>query len=138
MSKEHMKERKDNYYSVPEGYFKDLNARLMAIPSSARESGRRRLAFDRAVPYMSLVAFFALLVIVGTAVLQRSSRTLSTDEAEYFEYAYTMIPRTEPYSIYDSSLAESLSPEMTDEDVINYLIESGVSVNELEYAGLYY
>ena len=124
-----MKERKDNYYSVPEGYFKDLNARLMAIPSSARE---------RAVPYMSLVASFALLVIVGTAVLQRSSRTLSTDEAEYFEYAYTMIPRTEPYSIYDSSLAESLSPEMTDEDVINYLIESGVSVNELEYAGLYY
>lgn len=133
-----MKERKEGFYSVPEDYFKNLNARLMAIPASEKETGRRRIGFERAVPYLSLVASFALLVIVGTAVLQRSSRTLSTDEAEYFEYAYTMIPRTEPYSIYDSSLAESLSPEMTDEDVINYLIESGVSVNELEYAGLYY
>jgi hypothetical protein len=41
-------------------------------------------------------------------------------------------PATAPDALFDSSLAESLAPTVTYDDIAQYLIETGVTIEELE------
>ena len=68
-------------YSVPEGYFEDLQRRLSDIP--AREP--RRTAVRRLTPYLALAASFALIVAVGTAVLRKTVPPVASEQ-EIIEY----------------------------------------------------
>lgn len=138
VSNKRMTERKDRYYTVPEAYFTALESRLREIPSSAALPQVRVPLRTALRPALALAASIAVFVMAGTFVLRKSVSPAADYDAEYFEYAYSVIPHTEPYSIYDYSLAESLAPGVTEEDVVYYLIETGVSLEELGYLQNYY
>ena len=115
---------------VPEGYFDSLKTRLESIPS-AKVSHPGVWAGMR--PYLALAASFAAIVLIGNAVLRDTVKNQPADPF-YGEDSYAdMISITNPEIIYNES--EFDMEELSDEDIINYLIESGVKTEHLAYAG---
>lgn len=131
-----MKKEKDIFgkvtFDVPEGYFKDLQARLEAIPSHSAPS----LGFARRIqPYLALAACFLGILIVGNAVLRGTAGEAGSSDLYYNEIVYAdLIPVTQPDEIFQTVPAEQDS--LTDDDVIDWLIASGTSTELIEYTGL--
>lgn len=128
-----MTEKNNRMYNVPSGYFEGLQARLSAIPAMEAGSENRVTVWAKVRPVIALAASFAILLTCGTLILNKTAGRVTTSDNEFLEYAYAMIPLTEPYSIYDASLAESLYTEVSEDDIVDYLIETGVSINQLGY-----
>lgn len=116
-------------YKVPEGYFDNLNARLLSIPTPETERSNTKSLWELSSPIIALAASFALLLVGGTFILRTTTPNPSFEEMDFLEYAYSMIPNTEPYSALDYTLAESLAPSVSEDDIVNYLIETGVSMD---------
>jgi len=57
------------HYSVPEGYFNDLNRRLSEIPA---QEGRKDFA-SKLSPYIIMAACFLLSIVIGTAILKNTA-----------------------------------------------------------------
>ena len=68
-------------YRVPEGYFENLETRLSAIPAQEKQPSR----MQKFAPYLALAACFALAVLVGNLVLNRTTVPAASDE-EIIEY----------------------------------------------------
>jgi len=128
-----MTENKNRMYDVPSGYFENLQTRLSAIPAMDAEVVNHVTIWTKVRPVIALAASFAILLTCGTLILSKTAGRVMSNDNEFIEYAYAMTPLTEPYSIYDASLAESLYTGVSEEDIVNYLIETGVSINQLGY-----
>lgn len=118
-------------YNVPEGYFEDLNMRLMAIPDA--ESHETASPWARVTPYLALAASFVAIVFCASVLLRKTASVNVMSDMDYMTLA-SLIPATAPYSIYDESFDEeegSSSDYM--EDVENYLIYSGMSLESIGY-----
>lgn len=114
-------ELKNMPYSVPDGYFRDLSVRLQEIP----HSGSEVTAWVRFRPYVAMAAALAVMVTAGTALLQLTTRNSSYEDFEISQYATLM-------SYYESEDIQP-SPRPSDEDIREYLIETGVSAYHIEY-----
>ena len=120
------------FHSVPEGYFEGLQARLSTIPQQHSAT----TPWVRMRPYLALAAAFAAMVVGGTALLRSTARPASVlSDEDLFSYAQ-LIPRTDPYLIYDDEGVEA-EETYSEEDIINYLIETGVSLELLAYEADY-
>ncbi|MBO7366883.1 MAG: hypothetical protein J6U28_09345 [Bacteroidales bacterium] len=132
-----MKEIKQTF-NVPEGYFDQLQKRLEAIPSEhpvVQTPAVTVPLWTRVRPYVALAACLVMAFFVGNFFLGRNQ---APAESELFmqDYYYMadLIPVTNPYSIYDDSPMELYTPESSSEDdVIQYLISSGTSVDYIAY-----
>ena len=116
-------------YSVPDGYFDRLKAEAAACAAEREE--RQRPFIARLAPYASVAAAFAFLVTAGTFILEKTTRSTQSEMDEFYFYS-NMIPVTDPYAVetiqvdyYDDELLE-------DEDIIEYLIYSGVTAEVIE------
>lgn len=123
-------------YNVPDGYFENLQARLSVIPAEhplEEVCEHRPALWTRLRPYLALAAAFIFMVVAGTGILKLSTKSLnSTLDSSYDLYSYASdILRTDPYVFYDS--AEYESP--TDEDIAEYLLNTGVPVEHIYYYG---
>ena len=68
-------------YKVPDGYFENLRTRLSDIPVQEPRPGR----LAKFTPYLALAACFAVAVLVGNLVLDRTAVPAASDE-EIIEY----------------------------------------------------
>lgn len=114
-------------FKVPEGYFEGLRSRLNSIPEQRMSLG----PVQRIKPYLALAASFAAILIAGNVVL-RSTADRITDDDFYEELGYVSLLQADEYLQSDTARQETIS----EEDVINYLIDSGASAELIEYAGL--
>lgn len=112
---------------VPEGYFEGLRERLETIP----EAGRAVSPAQRLKPYLAIAACFVALLVAGNAVLRGTAGKDTTGDI-YEELGYVSLLQANEY--LNSEPAEQ--DTITDEDVINYLIDSGTSAELIEYTGL--
>ena len=127
MSKEPDMERKI-YHNVPEGYFENLKTRLSAIPQEEAVSGWSRMR-----PYAALVAAFVAIVTVGSAILTLSSRSiLSGEHSEEFGIA-ELIPSIDSYLYYSES--DDTTEVSSEDDILEYLIQTHTSVEQIAYLG---
>lgn len=118
-------------YSVPEGYFDDLQSKLSEIPHL---SERKVSGWQKVQPYLALVACFCFALILGQAIKKKTAGRPDTDSTLYEQLIYAdMIPHSEPYAIFDTdeALAAGYSPD--ENDVIAYLIETGTSIELIDY-----
>ena len=100
---------RENPFKVPEGYFENLAA------SVAERRGAGSGVWTKVRPYLAIAASFALIALVGTAVLKRTATREEGDD--FWTSGY--------YS-------ETVSGQnISDEDIINYLIYAGFSDEEL-------
>jgi len=109
---------------VPEGYFENLQDRLLA----RRGETLRRGAVQRLTPYLAYAAMLSFAVAVGTALLRKTAVPAEEDTAygEYMNYlAMSMDPDGAVYPLGDYTL--------TEQDIIDYLIDEGISVEQIEY-----
>lgn len=74
--------KKEMNYTVPEGYFEDLRAKLSAIPA---QRPAKVSAVSRFTPYLALAACFAAAIIAGTTILNRTASP-AVPEDEIIEY----------------------------------------------------
>jgi hypothetical protein len=121
---------KRNDISTPEGYFENLQQRLSEIPARpARVSTVRRLA-----PYVAVAASFLLIVMAGNFILGRTAASAAADD-DTWTYVSYLADALDPdgaipdESYYDWEDEESLSAE----DIVNYLVADGISVEHLNY-----
>lgn len=123
-------EMRNNPYRVPENYFPALKARLEAIPQ--KESGQS--GWNSMKPYLALAASFLILVTGGTAVLRYSGVLSETDEGTSYEKIQMadLLPVTDPYLIYGGYQQDS-GDGISGDDIAEYLIDSGTTLEHIEY-----
>jgi hypothetical protein len=131
-----MKEIK-NTYKVPEGYFDQLQKRLEAIPSQHPEVQAPTVTvplWSRVRPYVALAACMLMAFVVGNFFLGRNQAPAPAEFGLQEYYMADLIPMTNPYAIYDDAPMDLYTPESSSEDdVIQYLISSGTSVDYIAY-----
>lgn len=116
-------ELKQMPFTVPEGYFevfKEANARPVA---------RKVSLWNRIAPYAAMAAVFVSLVTTGTFLLERSMPQYDMTEEDYVLFSDNMMNTIAYEMEYGSQLAEA---EVSSEDIINYLIYTGVSAEHIE------
>ncbi len=124
-------------YSLPEGYFEGLNAKVRdrikaEEPAVAAEPSVRRVIPMRFYLYAA-AAVVAVLVAVGVLFGLSGRRAVipegGLEDSDYVFYFTEVIPVTDPESIYYSY--NSVSYDSDIEDIINYLYEEGVDVETM-------
>ncbi len=119
---------------VPEGYFDDLKARLARIPAMEEERGGKAVLtpWQRLMPYAALAACFLGVLVAGNGILR-----MTTDNPSEADALFTALGKADmiPVTILDPSLFENDGSEsVSDEDIIDYLIASGVSTRKIYYS----
>ena len=113
---------KKQVYSVPDGYFSGFKAGMTPY-ASVEPSLARRL-----VPYLSMAAVFIFLVTAGTFFLQQTTPADEFTQEDFILYSSNIsgigLYEEEPDQLADAGIA--------DEDIIEYLIYSGISAEEIE------
>ena len=123
---------KNRPYSVPQNYFEDLQAKLSAIPLMPEDKPTRWQYFQ---PYLALVASFCLALAIGMGLQKKLQSLPDSSESNIYEqliYA-DMIPHSEPYTIYNIAESTTTDDELLEEDIIAYLIETGTSIEMIDY-----
>ena len=116
-------ELKQMPFSVPEGYFDSFkNANSVPV---ARKVG----LWNRMAPYAAMAAVFVSLVAAGTFLLERSTPQYQMTEEDYVMFADNMMNTIAYEMEYGDQIAEA---SLSEEDIINYLIYTGVSAELIE------
>lgn len=115
---------KNSDIRVPEGYFEDLQDRLLA----RRGETLQRPPVQRLAPYLAYAAMLSFAVVIGTAILRKTAAPAEEDlvYGAYMNYlAMSMDPDGAVYSFEDY--------ELTREDLVDFLIDEGVSTQQIEF-----
>ena len=112
---------KEQVYSVPDGYFSGFKAGMTPY-ASVEPSLARRL-----VPYLSMAAVFIFLVTAGTFFLQQT-----TPVDEFTQEDFILFSDNLTNTIYYDTTEHIADAEIADEEIIEYLIYSGISAEEIE------
>lgn len=113
---------KEQVYSVPDGYFSEFKAGMTPY-ASAEPSLARRL-----VPYLSMAAVFIFLVTAGTFFLQRTTPSDEFTQEDFILYSSNI----SGIGLYEEETDQLADAGIADEDIIEYLIYSGISAEEIE------
>lgn len=115
-------------FRVPDNYFdgvgKSVRSRLAARRPLKTSLTRRIL------PYVSAAAVLAV-VMTGAILIRMENRYSLLKEMDSFYRTADLIPVTDPASIYFSSYEED-SDGLSEEDIINYLVYTGVEPEEFD------
>lgn len=124
-----MTKKKD--ISVPEGYFGDLQMRLSEIPRREARPGLVR----RVTPYVAFAASIAAVVLIGNAILRKTAAPAPTAEDETWTYVSYLADALDPDGGMPDDGADWGDGDegLSDEDIINFLIADGISVEQLNY-----
>ncbi len=127
----------NNIYKVPDGYFDSLQKRLEAIPSQHTEERASVVAmplWTRVRPYVALAACMLMAFFIGNFFLGRNQASAPAEFGLQDYYMADLIPVTNPYAIYDDAPMDLYTMESSSEDdVVQYLISSGTSVDYIAY-----
>ena len=117
------RELKEMPFAVPEGYFETFK-------TEAKKPMVRKLTFmDRIAPYAAIAAMFIFLVTVGTLFLDNTTTEYEMTEEDYILFSDNMMNSLAYEMEYMSQAADT---EISEEDIINYLIYTGVSAEHIE------
>lgn len=112
-------------YSVPDGYFEDLQMRLNEIPQQ-QEEARVPAGIGRLAPYLALAACFLFAYVVGSLFIKKP---VGVDAVDYEQMRYAdIIPYNEVFLN-----SEDLSDAVSEEDLIEYLIATNTSADLIAY-----
>lgn len=109
-------------YSTPEGYFDSLKAGLKTIP----QRQVKKVVFWKR--YVSIAAAVALLLAAGGIIYEAIHRQDSFTEEDYIVFSDDLTNTL--FQEYADQYAEA--QHLTEDDIIEYLIYSGIGVEEIE------
>ncbi len=114
---------KKNEISVPEGYFEKLEQSLSRIPRQEV----RPTVMQKVSPWLAYAASLAILATLGNFIFRQSSAAsaLEDDSWDYISYLSRSL---DP----DGMIELKETEQLTQEDIVNYLMASNISVEQLE------
>ena len=116
-----------NDISTPEGYFEGLQQRLSEIPARpVRVNPVRRMA-----PYAAIAASMLLAVMLGNSILRRTAVPEEDDGWTYLSYLASALDPDGAALVDEAPWEEGEG--LSEEDIINYLLADGISVEHLNY-----
>jgi hypothetical protein len=122
---------KRNDIITPEGYFENLQNRLSEIPARpVRVSTVHRL-----MPYVAVAASFLVIVMIGNFVLGKTASPAEDDTWTYVSYLADALDPDGgvPMDMADYYIGDEESEGLSAEDIMNYLLADGISVEHLAY-----
>ena len=120
--------RKNNIIT-PEGYFEDLQNRLSEIPARKQQASPVR----RFAPYLAYAASLVVAVMLGNAILHRTAAPAEDDGWTYVSYLADALD-PDGAALYDEyEWYDDEESYLSEDDIINYLIADGISVEHLNY-----
>lgn len=111
-------------YSIPEGYFEGLQNNLRI--NEADVSTETRSFWGRMAPYISMAAAFAIITTAGTAILRNVTERSDMSYEDYIVHSEIMIVNEEE--------TEEAYPEAEAQDIVEYLIHSGITAELIEFS----
>lgn len=116
-----------NDISTPDGYFGDLQMRLSEIPRrQSAPSGIHRLS-----PYLAFAASLVAVVMLGNFILRQTVRPAEDDTWVFVSYLADALD-PDGAALVDMAAWEEENT-LSEEDIVNYLIADGISVEYLNY-----
>lgn len=112
-------------YSVPEGYFENLQMRLSEIPQQQDEA-RTPVGIGRLAPYLALAACFLFVYVLGGLFIKKP---VGVEAVDYEQMRYADII---PYNEFFLN-SENMSDAVSEEDLIEYLIATNTSADLIAY-----
>ena len=128
-------------YNTPDGYFDFLQMRLSEIPLQQQTESVPEVKVSRwakVAPYFALVACFMAIVVTGRYVINKTTVPAASSE-EYLTmenlYGADLMPYTSQYALFDETSFEEAAymNTVSEEDIINYLIDTNMP---LSYIGM--
>ena len=111
---------KKNDIIVPEGYFQNLEQRLSRIP----QKEVRTSTLQKVSPWIAYAASLVILASVGGFIFKKSAEPVLQQEEYSWDYLSYLSRSLDP----DGMLELEESAELTDEDIVNFLLADNVSV----------
>ena len=108
-------------FSTPDCYFEDLRHNLK---TQQRENTRKNLGRG----WELTAAMITLLLTAGTFFLARTGTDMDFTEEDYLVFSDDISTEV----IYDSSQLYAYSESLTDEEIIQYLIDTGWEIEDIE------
>ena len=110
---------KKNDIFVPEGYFQNLEQKLSRIP----QHEVRPSTLQKVSPWIAYAASLVILASVGGFIFRKSAEPVLQEEYSW-DYLSYLSRSLDP----DGMLELEESSELTDEDIVNFLLADNVSV----------
>lgn len=107
-------------YNLPEGYFDEFKLNMKPYT--------RLSVWRTAAPYLSVAASVAILATSGLAFLHRASPADDFTQEDFLVFSDTMVNA----EYYEYSTEQYAEAEIANDDIIDYLIYSGISAEEIE------
>lgn len=128
---------KRNDISAPEGYFDALQQRLLEIPARKQHSPAGILV--RLTPYVAIAASFLVAVMIGNAILRQTAVPAEDDTWTYVSYLADALD-PDGVALVDGAgweEEEALEDGLSPDDIVNFLLADGISVEHLNYLSYY-
>lgn len=109
---------------TPEGYMENLQDRLLQIPAAEKRPG----LVKRVMPYIAYAASLVLIAAAGNFILRKTA--VSTEEVSPSE-DWTYISYLAQSLDSDCMLPEIPEYTLTEDDIVNYLVDDGLTLEEL-------
>ena len=106
---------------VPDGYFANLQDRLLSIPEE-QNSRKVHLA-----PYFAYAASLAVLALAGTFILRKTTVVQEEDSSAEWAYVSYLAQSMDP----DGATYNWMENTPTEEDIVSYLVNDGITLEEL-------
>lgn len=119
----HLSELRKMPFRVPEGYFEGLQDSLRIDETHTPAEARSFLG--RMAPYASMAAAFAIMVTAGTAILKNVTEKSDMTYEDYIVHSEIMI--------IDEEETEDTYQEVDAQDIVEYLIHSGITAELIEF-----
>lgn len=113
---------KNRPFTVPEGYFASFKDE-----AKIRMEAERRPAWNKFMPYVSIAAVFVFLVVTGTFFLQKVTPVEEFTQEDFLVFSQNTINAE-----YYESMDHIADAELAEEDIIEYLIYSGLTAEEIQ------
>lgn len=110
-------------FAVPEGYFEQFKT------EAHRPKAETVSLWNRLTPHLSIAAVFIFLVAAGTFILERSVLRQEMTQEDYILFSDNMMNTISHEIDEDVQFADA---EINDDDIINYLIYSAITADEVE------
>ena len=116
---------KGNDISVPQRYFQNLEQRLSRIP----QQEERPTTFQKVSPWLAYAASLVVLASVGGFIFRKAAQPVQEEYS--WDYLSYLSQSLDP----DGWVELEESPELSDEDIINYLLaDNNISLELLAEA----
>lgn len=116
-------ELRERPYEVPEGYFTSVKE---VIRTADRTTGNSRRRQNVGLYIMAAAASLALLILAGTGVLSKP------ETGEYYDSIDLLVFSDISEESYYDLQAMSEPEELTEDDIIEYLIYTGTTLESIE------